>query len=953
MAKVHALQNSWNAGEISPLLYNRIDFDKRNAGSKTLENFVPTKQGPITARAGTLYVGNAKDGATKRSELIPFEFSTEQAYMIEMSEYVFRFYKDGALASKADVTGVTSDAASPVVFTKVSHGLTENDIVTCSGFTEQTGVNGNSYAVKNVAANTFELHSIDGDVQAANGDFNGGTPETTGGTVAWVGSMHVYSESDMFTGNTFNIDYTQSADTLFMCHGSYAPHRLVRNGDTSWDFDVWHDENIYNDQVTLGTITPQKILVGGPIIFGNPGYSLTFGAGSGTINAGGTYGLTASSDTFTSDWVGRHIMRGNTGTARAWMVITDYTSATSVTVYCYQNGASAPNKGTSASFSLGLYSNATSWPTKVTFFQDRFVLAGCSTAPQRIDFSDSSLYKNFDQAAAPLDDDSISLDLAATKVNRIRWMRDTEKGLLVGTTGGEWLVKASGAGDFITPSNAQATRPTGYGSSEVRPSKVGTSVVYTQRSQRKVRKLDYAFSKDGFNSEDLTTLAEHITEGKLSRMAYQEEPWSVVWFALENGKLLGMTYDPDQDVTAWHRHTIGGSFGTGDAVVESIAVIPAVDEDRDELWMIVKRTIGGSTVRHVEYMNKDWLWDRSQDQKLAYQLDAGVTVNNPLVITAVDNTSTSKIVEVTSTDHGLSNGNKICVFDIAGMTELNNNKYYVTNKAANTFELADAVTIIDVKDVTKANPGNVETFGDHGLSTGDKVTFFNIGGMTEINGVVYTITKVDDTNFTIGVDTSGGGYTTYTSGGECHQMVDGDAYTAYDSGGNAYLALTQITGLAHLEGESVSVLADGASHADKTVGVAGGFTAGTITLDRDACVAHAGYGYTPKWISLEYEAGGQDGPALSKTKRINRVNVYFDESLGGYIGHDSDNLDEIDFRIPGDEMDQSVPFYSGYKEMNFNGDYAKGNSTITFEQQQPFPVTIVSVHPQLETQDRG
>ena len=68
-----------------------------------------------------------------------------------------------------------------------------------------------------------------------------------------------------------------------------------------------------------------------------------------------------------------------------------------------------------------------------------------------------------------------------------------------------------------------------------------------------------------------------------------------------------------------------------------------------------------------------------------------------------------------------------------------------------------------VSAVTKANPGAVTTKYAHNLSTGDKVVFSNVGGMTQLNGNTYTITVTGTTTFTLGVNTSG--YTTYTSGG--------------------------------------------------------------------------------------------------------------------------------------------------------------------------------------------
>lgn len=68
---------------------------------------------------------------------------------------------------------------------------------------------------------------------------------------------------------------------------------------------------------------------------------------------------------------------------------------------------------------------------------------------------------------------------------------------------------------------------------------------------------------------------------------------------LEEGKLLGLTYDAEQNITGWHEHATGGA-------VESIKVIPDIDGGRDELWMVVRRTINGATVRYLEYMLQEY-----------------------------------------------------------------------------------------------------------------------------------------------------------------------------------------------------------------------------------------------------------------------------------------------------------------------------------------------------------
>jgi hypothetical protein len=82
--------NTFNAGELSPLIDGRTDQEKYFAGCKRLENFIPSVQGPVVRRGGTRYLGATK--ANGRVWLVPFEFSSIQSYMLEFGDGYIRFW---------------------------------------------------------------------------------------------------------------------------------------------------------------------------------------------------------------------------------------------------------------------------------------------------------------------------------------------------------------------------------------------------------------------------------------------------------------------------------------------------------------------------------------------------------------------------------------------------------------------------------------------------------------------------------------------------------------------------------------------------------------------------------------------------------------------------------------------------------------------------------------------
>lgn len=90
----HIITN-FTRGELSPLLYGRVDFDGYYKGAKHIENFVVLPQGGLIRRPGFKAIKPVKDSTTS-IRLIPFQFSTEQGYVLEFGHEYIRFYYKGA-----------------------------------------------------------------------------------------------------------------------------------------------------------------------------------------------------------------------------------------------------------------------------------------------------------------------------------------------------------------------------------------------------------------------------------------------------------------------------------------------------------------------------------------------------------------------------------------------------------------------------------------------------------------------------------------------------------------------------------------------------------------------------------------------------------------------------------------------------------------------------------------
>jgi hypothetical protein len=140
MTRTGTVQPSFAAGELSPRMYGRTDFAKYVSGAETIENFIVRPEGGLMRRHGTRFAGEVKEHL-KQSRLVPFVFSTVQAYMLEFGHLYMRVWKDYApvTSSTKTITGISQ--ANPAVVTATAHGLVANDRVVITGVAGMGQVN--------------------------------------------------------------------------------------------------------------------------------------------------------------------------------------------------------------------------------------------------------------------------------------------------------------------------------------------------------------------------------------------------------------------------------------------------------------------------------------------------------------------------------------------------------------------------------------------------------------------------------------------------------------------------------------------------------------------------------------------------------------------------------------------------------------------------------------------
>jgi hypothetical protein len=360
---------------------------------------------------------------------------------------------------------------------------------------------------------------------------------------------------------------------------------------------------------------------------------------------------------FASTDVGRIIRFTWPGKEPAWGIITAFTSATSVSVRLRRKSpyASIPTED----WQLGSWTETRGYPSVATFFQSRLVAANTTLDPQTLWFSQTSDLENFrpdsfaDGASTTQDDDSLTYLIAAEEVNAVTWLAGKRK-LLIGTAGGQLVASSQGAA--ITATDISIEPHSDVPCKLAAPVATQSAILFIEESGTQVHDLGFSFDEDSFISADLSILADHILKKqKAVEMVIQKRPLQTIWVRREDGRLSILAYNRRQDIIGWSHRILGGSFGSGAPVVESIAVIPGNDDntqvlpsgERDEVWVMVKRTVNGATVRYIEVFEEYYeglvreeysteaLWETAvkTDMRQALYLDSAVTYNGSATAT--------------------------------------------------------------------------------------------------------------------------------------------------------------------------------------------------------------------------------------------------------------------------------------------------------------------------------
>ncbi len=434
MTRMRQVKTNFTAGEVTPALLGRGDLRAYDNGALTLRNVFIEPTGGITRRAGMYYFAEAAGPG----RLVPFEFNTEQTYLLAFSHQRI-------------------------------------DII-----------------------------------------------DEAGGMVTLSAP---WSSSQLA-----QLTWTQSADTLLLCHPDVGPRRLTRNASEQWLLSHW---------TFYGANQAARM----PFYrFAPTGITLTPSAVSGAVT------VTASTGVFTADHLGTRIELA----ANTQLSITHVASPTVVDGNIL--GDPLPDIEAIEGWREQALSAVRGYPICAAFHQERLVIGGSRDLPNMLWFSKAGDIWNFDTGTG-LDDEAITFPILSDQVNAIRGIF-SGRHLQVFTSGAEWMV----TGSPLTPGTVSLNRQTRIGSMtdrQVPPVSIDGATVFAARNGHELREFLFTDVEQAYSAADLSLLARHLFNDPIDQCFDPRR--RLLCAALKDGALATLTLYRAQDVAAWTRHSTAGN----------------------------------------------------------------------------------------------------------------------------------------------------------------------------------------------------------------------------------------------------------------------------------------------------------------------------------------------------------------------------------------------------------
>lgn len=554
--KTHTIQNNFTAGELSPDLLGRADLKAYHQGAALVRNFIPRRTGGLSKRPGTrlLDIDIRADAV-----LIPFTFNTDIAYVLVLSTW----------DNEPDSDSITGVSAR---------------IINCATRSWQTDTED---AV--VHLDLFEGSSAAG----------------------YTGITDAFLSASM--GASYDLPYRplrhcQAGDTIFLTAPGLTPSRIIRAADGSWSFAAENrssppaaaDAEIRsatNNQIIIDILN--KLPTG--YAYATYNYAI-FEQADGLLTlcdtaskqavgpwpAGGEITLSCRIKVYHPG--SRFIVAKRWGAG--YGIIGDYwqqtpwTSGQTYEDFSFKDSNIIPDTQVPFQTVIRTAAEDSAGYGLMEFYQQRTVLAGNSSAPFRLWFSQLGDLYGWHTDRPADDSNPFAAAIPAVKASGILHLI-ADRRLILLTEDGAFSVHSASEG--FSARTCRIERAGRVPACRVPPVTGQNSVIYVAADMRRLIEMRYDWTQDGFQTMDRSVLSGHLTETSAIRaITWQEFPDSVIWVVLHDGTLLSFTYMPEHEVYAWARHSITAYFpvyeGTS-VYVKDIIATGAVTDGVSEMWI--------------------------------------------------------------------------------------------------------------------------------------------------------------------------------------------------------------------------------------------------------------------------------------------------------------------------------------------------------------------------------
>jgi hypothetical protein len=628
MPKTKYAQNNLSAGELSPLLEGRTDIEKYFSSVGTMRNWLPMVQGGMTRRPGFHFADYPKHN-DKICRLVPFEYGTTQAYVVEVGHQYMRFFMDGYLIRQVTGGDLITNGAFPTDLT----GWTNYSVVPGTAIWETakakldggadgegsigqviTTVSGKTYLMTfDVSTDVLYVRigtSAEGRQIIYDVRYAVGHKQITfiaRGTTTYIqflrksnGPVYLdnvickeYAPVEILTspyteGDLPLLKWAQDTNNLFIVHPSYNVRILTRTSSTVWTLtEMEFEDGPYFEQSVMSKITHTGGETGAILLIADaPIWNVT-----GHVGALWRLGYLDASTPPIMKW--------------------GYVKITSVedTTHCHATvKTTLPESGATDAHREGRWSILRGFPCSDTFHENRLIMGGAVASPQTFWGSKHEEWDNYTPGV--LDNDPIAFTIGSNNVNVIHWLASA-RSLVIGTPGGEF--RAAGGNDSpITPTNIDVKNESTNQVADRMPLRIGNAIIYIQRAGQQMLEMKYSFDSDSYEADDLTLYSDHLTKLGIEELAYQRGYNPLVWVRRSDGVLLALTYNQKQLTKGWSQQSTDG-------IVESMAVIPNPTDKSDDVYISVKR---GST-RFIEYLDP------------YLNVDCGLSLSSPVPVSDI------------------------------------------------------------------------------------------------------------------------------------------------------------------------------------------------------------------------------------------------------------------------------------------------------------------------------